>query len=32
MEVDQAFLMLTIYILVEPLSKIMTGIITGLGR
>lgn len=32
MNVIQAYNMLTIYLLLEPLSKILTGIITGLGR
>ena len=30
--VREAYLVVTLYILIEPLSKIMTGIITGLGK
>jgi hypothetical protein len=30
--VEQGYEILTFYVFIEPLSKIMTGIVTGLGK
>ncbi len=30
--VIEAYTMLNVYIFIEPISKIMTGLITGIGR